>query len=162
MSKRHNVFMRKPKRENLFFFRVKGKLQLLFALFCFVWAPTQTRLLPLEATTPNYTSTDLYLFKLQLESEDKCPPLLLPASLILWLQPEGCYSTLKNTVPPCNTLPLWFDLYYKILQTLTSPHCQWMCSISHIFILQSRLDSITALVFSLQMFWLYLCTFLCV
>ena len=118
---RHNVFTRKPKRK-LFFLRMKGKLQLLFTFFYFAWAPTQTRLLPMEAPTSNYTSTNLFLFSGNNQRDAATPQ-----------------RTLFSIAPPYHAD---FSLNYRMNQTLTTPYCLWLGFINQHLHYDSELDSI--------------------
>ena len=111
---------------------MKGKLQLLFTFFYFSWASTQTRLLPLEAPTSNYTSTNLCLFSGNNQRDATTPQ-----------------RTLFSLAPPYH---LENSLSYRMNQTLATPHCLWLG-----FINQHLQIFITYVIFSVSVhFYLFI------
>ena len=101
---------------------MKGKLQL-FTFFYFAWASTQMRLLPLEAPTSNYTSTNLFLFSGNNQRDATTPQ-----------------RTRFSLAPPYHPD---FSLNYRMNQTLTNPHCLWLGFINQHLHYDSELDSVT-------------------
>ena len=93
---------------------MKGKLQLLSTFFYFAWASTQTRLLPLEAPTSNYTSTNLCLFSGNNQRDATTPQRtsVLPCST---LPPRELFE-LQNESNPCNPSLSMTRLYKSALQ----------------------------------------------
>ncbi len=109
-----------PKGKNLFFLRMKGKLQLLFTFFYFVWAPTQTRLLPQFSSAatewklqlPNVQAPTCTCSSSNLNMRTEVLPVSLATTRRMLQHPRELCSPLLHP-----TTLIWLDL-----QNVTNPY----------------------------------------